>query len=127
LEGVGTVHSIQIEFSAVTHAQIYEIRLDQTDVPQSGVAFVPGFLTLAGIGTPQYDGLSTSVTHRFAGPPSRTLTVEFSELLGQAPWTASAPVESGLGSFDVTFIAPGDRRMAWSRNMFFRARYPADP
>jgi hypothetical protein len=127
LEGVGTVHSIEIEFSAVTHAQIYEIRLDQTDVPQSGAAFVPGFLALAGIGTPQYDGSSTSVTHSFVGPSSRTLTVEYSELVGQGPWTASTPVETGPGSFDVTFTAPGDHRTAWSRNMFFRARYPADP
>jgi len=35
----GSITSIQIEFSAVTHAQIYEIRLDQTSVLQSNNVF----------------------------------------------------------------------------------------
>ena len=127
VESVGPVNSIQIEFSAVTHAQIYEIRLDQTDVVQSRAVFIPGFLQLIGIGTPQYDGTGTSVTHNFTGPPSSVLNVEYSDSAGQSPWTASEPVETGSGSFTVIFTAQGDRRAAWSRNMFFRAKYPADP
>lgn len=126
VSSLGTINSLQIEFSAVTHAQIYEIRLDQSDLAQSRSVFVPNFLTLAAMGTPQFDGIGTSVTHSFAGPPSRTLIVEYSESVGQSTWSASAPVETGPGSFQVTFTAPGDRRAAWSRNMFFRARYPSD-
>lgn len=127
VENIGPVTSIEIEFSAVTHAQIYEIRLDQTDTPHNGTVFVPGFVALAGMGTPQFDGINTSVTHNFVGPPSSILTVECSELLGEPAWTASAPVETGSGGFDVTFSALGDRRAAWSRQMFFRARFPSDP
>lgn len=123
---LGNITSIQIDFSAVTHAQIYEVRLDQSDVAQSRSVFIPAFLTMTVMGIPQYDGTSTSVTHGFAGPPSSILTVEYSESVGQSPWVASAPVETGAGSFDVTFTTPGDRRAAWSRNMFFRARYPSD-
>jgi hypothetical protein len=121
------VDSIQIEFSAVTHSQIYEIRLDQTDVLQSQAVFVPGFLALTGVGTPQYNGLNTSVTHTFAGPASRILAVDYIESADQSHWTASSPVETESGSFNVTFTAPGDRRAAWSRNMFFRAGYPTYP
>jgi hypothetical protein len=36
---LGTINSVQIEFSAVTHAQIYEMRLDQTSVLQSNNVF----------------------------------------------------------------------------------------
>jgi hypothetical protein len=38
---LGTINSIQIEFSAVTHAQIYSMRLDQTSVLQSNNVFEP--------------------------------------------------------------------------------------
>jgi hypothetical protein len=136
VESLGPINSLQIDFSAVTHAQIYEVRLDQSDVAQSGAVFVPRFLALAGIGTPLYDGISTSVTHSFTGPPASTLIVEYSEYAGQSAWTPSALVETGSGSFDVTiadpgfhitFTALGDRRAAWSRNMFFRAKYPSVP
>ena len=126
VSSLGIINSLQIDFSAVTHAQIYEVRLDQSDVAQSRSVFTPAFLTLSVMGIPQYDGTSTSVTHGFAGPPSSILTVEYSESVGQSPWGASAPVETGAGSFDVTFTTPGDQRAAWSRSMFFRARYPSD-
>jgi len=129
VSSLGPMSSLEIDFSAVTHAQIYEVRLDQSDVAASGVVFVPRFLALAGMGTPFYDEIesSTSVTHSFAGPPASTLIVEYSEYAGQSTWTPSAPVETGSGSFHVTFTAPGDRRAAWSRSMFFRAKYPSDP
>jgi hypothetical protein len=136
VESLGPINSLQIDFSAVTHAQIYEVRLDQSDVAQSGAVFVPRFLALAGIGTPLYDGISTSVTHSFTGPPASTLIVEYSEYAGQsAVWTPSALVETGSGNFDVTIddrfgiplFPPGDRRAAWSRSMFFRAKYPSVP
>lgn len=126
VSSLGLINSLQIDFSAVTHAQIYEVRLDQSDVAQGRSVFVPAFLNMIAMGIPQYDGSSTSVTHGFAGPPSSILTVEYTESVGQSPWVASAPVETGSGSFGVTFTTPGDRRAAWSRNMFFRARYPSD-
>ena len=129
VSNLGPINSLQIDFSAVTHAQIYEVRLDQSDVAQSGAVFIPRFLALAGMGTPFYDEIesSTSVTHSFTGPPASTLIVEYSEHAGQSPWTPSAPVETDSGAFQVTFTAPGDRRAAWSRSMFFRAKYPSDP
>jgi hypothetical protein len=127
VSSLGPISSLEIDFSAVTHAQIYAVRLDQSDVAQSGVVFIPRFLALAGMGTPLYDGSSTSVTHSFTGPPASTLIVEYSEYAEQSAWTPSAPVETDSGTFNVTFTAPGDRRAAWSRNMFFRAKYPSDP
>ena len=129
VSSLGPMSSLEIDFSAVTHAQIYAVRLDQSDVAQSGVVFIPRFLVLVGMGTPFYDEIesSTSVTHSFAGPPASTLIVEYSEYAGQSTWTPSAPVETDSGTFNVTFTAPGDRRAAWSRNMFFRAKYPSDP
>ena len=127
VSSLGPISSLEIDFSVVTHAQIYAVRLDQSDVAQSGAVFIPRFLALAGMGTPQYDGSSTSVTHSFDGPPASTLIVEYSEHGGQSAWTPSAPVETDSGTFNVTFTAPGDRRAAWSRSMFFRAKYPSDP
>jgi hypothetical protein len=127
VSSLSPISSLGIDFSAVTHAQIYAVRLDQSDVAQSGAVFIPRFLAMAGMGTPFYDENSTSVTHSFTGPPASILTVEYSESAGQSAWTPSAPVETGSGSFHVTFTAPGDRRAAWSRNMFFRAKYPSDP
>jgi len=38
---LGTINSIQIDFSAVTHAQIYAMRLDQTSVLQPNNVFEP--------------------------------------------------------------------------------------
>ena len=127
VSSLGPISSLEIDFSVVTHAQIYAVRLDQSDVAQSGAVFIPHFLALAGMGTPQYDGSSTSVTHSFAGPAASILIVEYSEHGGQSAWTPSAPVETDSGTFNVTFTAPGDRRAAWSRSMFFRAKYPLEP
>jgi hypothetical protein len=127
VSSLGSISSLGIDFSAVTHAQIYAVRLDQSDVAQSGAVFIPRFLALASMGTPLYDGSSTSVTHSFTGPPANTLIVEYSEYAEQSAWTPSALVETDWGTFNVTFTASGDRRAAWSRSMFFRAKYPSDP
>ena len=129
VSSLGPISFLGIDFSAVTHAQIYAVRLDQSDVAQSGAVFIPRFLALSGMGTPFYDEIesSTSVTHSFTGPPASTLIVEYSEHAGQSPWTPSAPVETDSGAFQVTFTASGDRRAAWSCSMFFRAKYPSDP
>lgn len=51
---VGSINSIQIEFSAVTHATIYSMRLDQTSVLQSNNVFEAGsaepMMSLSGAG-----------------------------------------------------------------------------
>lgn len=128
VSSLGPISSLGIDFSPVTHAQIYAVRLDQSDAIQSGAVFVPRFLALAGVGTPLYDGTSTMVTHSFTAPPASILIVEYSVPSEETEhtWTASAPVETGSGSFHLTFRAPGDRRTAWSYRMFFRAKYPSD-
>jgi hypothetical protein len=120
------VTSLAIDFSAVTHAQIYRMQLNQTATVASGV-FLPE-LAMGARGTPFFDGSVTTVTNAFHATPGALLQVDYRGDLGGGPW-----IGAGLHSVDnegqltVSFTASGDRRAEWSRRMFFRAYHPSNP
>ena len=122
-----TVESFQIEFSAVTHAQVYALQLDQTSVLQSQQVFakneLPPQIKLVSVGLPASSGLQTFVTHTFEGPADQTIDIEFSANLALSNWGVKSGVSTGDGTFDVTFTASGDLRETWRKGMFFRAKH----
>jgi len=117
----------QIEFSAVTHAQVYALQLDQTSVLQPQQVFannqLPPQIKLVSVGLPESSGPATFVTHRFEGPADQTIDIRFSSNLVSSDWAEVIGVETGDGTFDVTFTASGDLRETWRRGMFFRAKH----
>lgn len=124
---VGSVSSIAIDFSAVTHAQIYGMRLDQSTAVLTQSVFgsvpvsTPPTLKLASLGTPFLNGSNTTVIHGFQGDVGATYLVEYRDALESPTWISAETVSTETGNFNVTFTASGDRRAAWSQKMFFRA------
>ena len=122
-----TVDLFQIEFSAVTHAQVYALQLDQTSVLQSQQIFaknqLPPEIKLVSIGLPEFRDLQTFVTHSFEGPQNQTIDIEYSAELASSNWQIKSGVATDNGTFTVTFNASGDQREIWRRRMFFRAKY----
>ena len=127
LDPAVAIRSFQIEFSAVTHAQVYALQLDQTSVLQSQQVFakneLPPQIKLVSVGLPASSGLQTFVTHRFEGPADQTIDIEFSANLALSNWGVKSGVSTGDGTFDVTFTASGDLRETWRKGMFFRAKH----
>jgi len=127
LAGATNVDSFAIEFSCVTHSQIYALQLDQTSVLQANQIFTTSFeppqIRLLASGTPQFDGANTTITHTFAAPAGKLLDIEFTQNLSVTNWLTNTSVSTGSGTFDVTFQATGDQRIAWAQRMFFRAKY----
>jgi hypothetical protein len=123
VNGLGPITSVEIDFSGVTHSQIYRLRLDQAEALVTKNIFLPEF-QLSARGAPSFDGESTSVTHRFVSSPDAALDVEFRPTLS-GPWLVSpGPHTTGPdGAVDVVFTQPGDHRTIWARSMFFRAAY----
>lgn len=123
VNGLGPITSLEIDFSGVTHCQVYRMRLDQAEDLMTRNIFLPDF-RLAVRGQPAFDGVSTAVTHRFAGPPDTDLDIEYNDALGSGSWTAAGTHTTGpSGTVDVTFTKPGNHAAAWSRAMYFRASY----
>lgn len=123
----GEVTSFAIDFSAVMHARIHRMRLDQSSAVVTSGVFLPE-LAMGVRGTPVFNGATTSVTHSFRATPGALLKVEYRESLASGSWT-SAGLHSVAndGSLSLPFTASGDRRAEWSRRMFFRAYHPAAP
>jgi hypothetical protein len=123
VNGLGPITSVEIDFSGVTHSQIYRLRLDQAETLVTKNIFLPEFQPSVR-GTPVFDGSETSVTHRFATSPDAVLDVEFQPTLA-GPWlVAPGPHTAGPdGTVDIVFTQPGDHRTTWTRSMFFRAAY----
>lgn len=123
VNGLGPITSVEIEFSGVTHSQIYRLRLDQAETLVTKNVFLPEFRPTVR-GTPVFDGSETTVTHRFATSPDAVLDVEFRSAL-TGPWLVSpGPQTAGPdGTVDIVFTQPGDHRTTWTRSMFFRAAY----
>jgi hypothetical protein len=122
-----TVDSFQIEFSAVTHAQVYALQLDQTFVLQPQQVFannqLPPQIKLVSTGIPVFNGLETLVTHTFEGPENQTIDIEYSADLASSNWQIKRGVATMNGTFPLTFDASGDQREIWRRRMFFRAKH----
>jgi surface-anchored protein len=127
----GSSRSVTVTFTP-TAVQSYggsiQIVSDATSGPDttttSGAASPP-WLLLAAPGTPVFNGTVTSVTQTFHSTPATTLQIQFTSDL-KTPWTTRpATVNSGTGTFDVTFTQAGDHTEAWSRHLFFRLAYDA--
>jgi len=125
--GANAVTSIAIDFSAVTHAQVYAMRLDQSTAVLSQSVFSPAapsappVLNLLSVGQPSHNGAVTTVVHGFSGDPGSVYAIEFKEVIDAPAWTSAGTYSTGNGTFSVSFNAAGDRRAAWSQKMFFRA------
>jgi hypothetical protein len=132
----GAANSVAIDFSAVTHAQIYGIRLDQTTAVYEGSVFdsdpldppaeppaAKPTLNLVEVGLPSYDAdfQITTVTHGFRGDANSSYLIEYKEALDSPMWISAGLVSTGNGTFNVPFSASADKRQAWSKRMFFRA------
>ena len=127
LDPAVAIRSFQIEFSAVTHAQVYALQLDQTSVLQSQQVFannqLPPQIKLVSTGIPVLNGSETLVAHTFEGPQNQTIDIQYSADLASSNWEVKGGVATGNGTFTVTFKASGDRREIWRRRMFFRAKH----
>jgi hypothetical protein len=84
----------------------------------------PAFtLQIAKVGTANFAGENTTVTHDFIGVPGQTYLVEYKGDLAEASWTSAGAQPTGLtGSFSVTFTKAGDHTTDWNGSMFFQAR-----
>lgn len=127
-----TVTSFQIEFSAVTHAQIYALRLDQASVLQNyqvlkdsapSVPSGPPSLQLLARGNPVFTNASTTITNTFRSQANQTLDLEYSPSLSPASWIRITNLTTGSGDFSVAFTNAGDWRTNWNQRMYFRARH----
>jgi hypothetical protein len=121
-----STNSIFIDFSAVNHARIYSMRLDQSTAVLTQSIFdsapaAPPTLRLVSIGTPTFNGSSTSVVHGFQGDANANFSIQYKEALENPSWVTVGNISTGNGTFNVTFSASGDRRTDWSQKMFFRA------
>ena len=125
LSDAPAVNSFAIDFSCVTHCQIYGLQLNQSSILQASQLIVsPPSLSLISLGAPQYDSVSntTSMTHTFSATPGRSIDIEYSQDLAAVSWPAKTQVSTGTGNFTVTFTEIGDRRATWAQRMFFRAK-----
>jgi hypothetical protein len=85
----------------------------------------PAFtLQIAKVGTANFAGGNTTVTHDFIGVPGPTYLVEYTTDLENGPWTSAGNQSTDeTGSFSVNFTKVGENVAAdWNRGMFFRAR-----
>ena len=120
-----SITSFAVDFSCVTHSQVYQLRVDQSSVLQSSQLIVsPPSLALLSTGSPQYysQNNTTSMTHTFSATPGRSIDIEYSQDLTAPTWPIKTQITTGTGNFSVTFTESGDRRSAWSQRMFFRAK-----
>lgn len=123
VSGFGPINSLEIDFSAVTHAQVYRMRLDQTALIVNRNVFLPDFKMVAR-GNPVYDGTQTYVTHKFSGPANTELAIEYTDSLAGGSWTSTGVWSTGSDGFvDVSFSRAGDYASTFARGMFFRASY----
>ena len=117
------IGSIDIQMSAVQHAQIYALQVDQ-----GGVATNPAYppsLKILSIGPVVYQNNVSSVGVTFEGESAKAYLLDYNEALATSGWSSDGEsVSTGTGIFSHTFQASGDHRIAWQRQLFFRARWP---
>ena len=85
-------------------------------------AAAPSFtLQIVKVGTANYAGGNTTVTHDFIGVPNQTYAVEYSTDLTN--WTSAGNQSTGAtGSFSVNLSQAGNVASTWNAAMFFRAK-----
>jgi hypothetical protein len=118
------ITKVEIQMSAVQHAQIYALQVDQ-----GGVATNPTYpppLKILSVGPVSYQDNKTSVSVTFQGESGRSYVTEYNEGLTSSGWSSNGvSVSTGSnGAFTHTFQTTGDHQVAWQRQLFFRARWP---
>ena len=117
------ITSIEIQMSAVQHAQIYALQVDQ-----GGVGTIPAYppsLKILSIGPVVYQDNVSSLGVTFEGESAKAYLLDYNEALAISGWSSDGEsVSTGTGIFSHTFRASGDHRIAWQRQLFFRARWP---
>lgn len=125
------VTSFAINFSGVTHSQVYRLQLDQTSANLPDL--FSSNLALLSHESPTFDGSETqmicqlhAVSPSLAAYATSTpeVLVEFTDDLTAGPWQSAGiyPVDEA-GDVSVTLAENGDHRTAWARQMFFRASF----
>ena len=124
------VSSLEIDFSCVTHAQVYELQLDQSSDAYSSqiipaASSEPPRIGILGIGAPEFNSSNniTTIRHIMSGPANTALDIEHSTDLSSSSWAVRTNVLTGTGIFTNTVSAVGDHRASWTGKMFFRAKY----
>jgi len=125
-----TVESFAIDFSCVTHSQVYEIQLDQASTSLSSqiipaASTEPPRISLLTIASPEYNSTNntTKIRHVFSGPVNTALDIEYCTDLSNPSWSVTTNVLTTTGTFTNTISATGDLRALWAGKMFFRAKY----
>lgn len=117
------IGSIEILMSVVQHGQIYALQVDQgAAAPNTPVA--PS-LKILNVGPVSYLNGDSSVQVTFLGEAGKNYILEYNEGLSSSEWVSGGQsIGTGSGTFSCTFHATGDRRVAWQRQLFFRACWP---
>lgn len=117
-----SVFAFAIDFSAVEHCQIYEMRLDQTTIFQSQNVFEPA-LKLLSVGSATFNGVETSATYEFYSDPNKIINMEYSNDLSTSLWTPMGQQNTtNDGIFQVVLKKTGNHVSSWNNRMFFRIR-----
>ena len=117
------ITSVEIQMSVVQHGQIYALQVDQGGPATTVIA--PPILKIASVGPVIYQNGESSVEVTFEGASGQNYVLERNEGLGSSGWSSDGQaVSTGTGIFTYTLRAIGDRRTAWQRQLFFRARRP---
>jgi hypothetical protein len=117
------ITSIEIQMSAVQHAEIYALQVDQ-GVVATNPSYPPSLKILT-IEPVVYQNNVSSVGVTFEGEPAKAYLLDYNEALATSGWSSDGgSVSTGTGIFSHTFRASGDHRIAWQRQLFFRARWP---
>jgi len=120
----GAVESIAIQMSVVQHGEIYALQVDQ-GVEVASPPATPPWIKILNVGSVSYQNGESTLEVTFQGEPGKSYVLECNESLSPTGWFSdSQSVSSGTGTFLKTFRATGDRRTAWQRQLFFRARRP---
>jgi len=117
------ISSIEIQMSVVQHGQIFALQVDQGGPATTVIA--PPILKIVSVGPVIYQNGESSVEVTFEGASGQNYVLERNEGLGASGWSSDGQaVSTGTGIFTYTLRAIGDRRTAWQRQLFFRARRP---
>lgn len=116
-----TVLSFTINFSAVEHCQVYEMRLDQTTELQTQNVLAPS-LKILNLGVPVFNGTETIVTYQFQSDPDKILNMEYTNDLYLTWESMGYQNTTNDGIFNVIVKKAGNHVNLWKSKMFFRIR-----
>jgi hypothetical protein len=126
------ITTVEIQMSAVQHAEIYALQVDQGGITPDAVTpnpvitypTYPPPLKIISVGPVSYQGNESSVSVTFEGESGMNYVLEYNEGLASSTWSSDEElVSTEDGTFTHTFQTTGDHQVAWKRQLFFRARW----